>query len=107
MPKRRSSPPKSDPHPDNALAERIRAAAELLETIVADRALLAEVPTEDRKRLLQAAGQVSRPDAVERRQLVKATKRQRKAEKVKRSESVLTSTGIRRLRRDPAINTPN
>jgi NAD(P)-dependent dehydrogenase (short-subunit alcohol dehydrogenase family) len=89
------------------LAERIRAAAELLETIVADRALLAEVPTEDRKRLLQAAGQVSRPDAIDRRQLVKATKRQRKAEKVKRAESVLTSTGIRKLRRDPAINTPN
>ena len=92
---------------NNALAERVRAAAELLETIVADRALLAEVPTEERKRLLQAAGQVSRPDAVDRRQLVKATKRQRKAAKVKRAESVLTSTGIRKLRRDPAINTPN
>jgi NAD(P)-dependent dehydrogenase (short-subunit alcohol dehydrogenase family) len=94
--------------PDTAaLAERIREAAKLLETIVADRALLAEVPTEDRKRLLQAAGQVSRPDAIDRRQLVKATKRQRKAAKVKRAESVLTSTGIRKLRRDPAINTPN
>jgi NAD(P)-dependent dehydrogenase (short-subunit alcohol dehydrogenase family) len=96
-----------DDSPEASLTERVRAAAELLERIIADRALLAEVPTGERKRLLQAAGQVSRPDAVERRQLVKATKRQRKAEKIKRSESVLTSTGIRRLRRDPAINTPN
>ena len=96
-----------DDSPELPLPERIRAAAELLESIIADRALLAEVSPEERKRLLQAAGQISRPDAVERRQLVKATKRQRKKEKVQRAESVLTSTGIRRLRRDPAINTPN
>ena len=107
MPRSRSRALKPAAPADPALAARIRAAAELLETIAADRALLAEVPTEDRKRLLQAAGQVSRPDAIDRRQLVKATKRQRKAAKVKRAESVLTATGIRKLRRDPAINTPN
>lgn len=90
-----------------SLAKRLRAAAELLESIVDNRALLAGVPEADRTRLLQAAGQVSRPDAVDRRQLVKATKRQRKAAKVDRAESVLAGTGIRKLRRKSVFMTPN
>jgi NAD(P)-dependent dehydrogenase (short-subunit alcohol dehydrogenase family) len=91
----------------DTLAERLRAAAELLESIVEDRALLAGVPEADRTRLLQAAGQVSRPDAIVRRQLVKATKRQKKAKRVERLESVLDATGIRTLRREPVFTTPN
>ena len=94
-------------NPVAALTERLRAAAELLETIAADRALLANVSKEDKTRFLRAAGEVSRPDAVTRRQLVKATKRKRKAEKVDRAETVLASTGIRRLRREPVVTTPN
>ena len=90
-----------------ALAERLRAAAELLEAIVDDRALLARVSPEDRTRLLKAAGQVSRPDAVDRRQLVKASKRQRKATRVERAESVLNATGIRKLRREPVFTAQN
>jgi NAD(P)-dependent dehydrogenase (short-subunit alcohol dehydrogenase family) len=89
------------------LADRVRSAAELLEQIVADRALLASVPEDDRTRLLQAAGQASRPDAVDRRRLVKATKRDRKAAKVERAESVLNATGIRKLRRETVFTTPN
>ena len=89
------------------LADRVRSAAELLEAIVADRALLASVPEDDRTRLLQAAGQVSRPDAIDRRRLVKATKRDRKAAKVERAESVLNATGIRKLRRETVFTTPN
>ena len=82
------------------LVERLRAAAELLEAIAEDRALLAGVPDEERTRLLAAAGRVSRPDAVDRRRLVKATKRQRKAERVEREERLLAGTGIRQLRRE-------
>jgi NAD(P)-dependent dehydrogenase (short-subunit alcohol dehydrogenase family) len=89
------------------LAGRLRDATTLLEAIVHDRALLAEIPEDDRKRFLQAAGQVSRPDAAERRRLVQATKRQRKAEKVQRAESVLANTGIRKLRRASVFMTPN
>jgi NAD(P)-dependent dehydrogenase (short-subunit alcohol dehydrogenase family) len=89
------------------LAERARAAAELLEAIAANRALLAGLAVEDRTRLLKAAGHVSRPDAVNRRQLVKATKRQRKAARVQRLESVLEDTGIRKLRREPVFTSPN
>jgi len=89
------------------LLDRVRAATELLESIAADRALLGHVPSDDRTRLLQAAGRVSRPDAVERRQLLKFTKRARKAEKVQRAESALAETGIRKLRRQPVFTSPN
>src|SRR6202162_70138 len=92
----------------NSLAERLRAAADLLETIVADRSLLADIPEADRNRLLNAAGRVSRPDALGRRQLLKVVKRKKRAEKVERAESVLASTGIRKLRRQPVfITSPN
>src|SRR3982074_2574593 len=92
----------------NSPHERFRAAAELLETIVADRALLAGIPESDRNRLLNAAGRVSRPDALSRRQLLKVVKRKKRAEKVERAETVLASTGIRKLRREPVfITSPN
>lgn len=89
------------------LANDVRAAAELLESIADNRALLASVPEDDRNRLLQAAGQVSRPDAIGRRQLLKIIKRQRKAARVQRVESVLAATGIRTLRREPVFTSPN
>ena len=54
----------------NSLSERMRAAADLLEKIVADRSILADIPEADRNRLLNAAGRVSRPDALSRRQLL-------------------------------------
>jgi NAD(P)-dependent dehydrogenase (short-subunit alcohol dehydrogenase family) len=91
---------------DPSLADRVRASADLLERLVEDRSLLADVPEADRNRLLAAAGRVSRPDAVGRRQLVKKVKRNRKAERVARSENVLSETGIRRLRREPVFTTP-
>ena len=87
--------------------ERLRAAVELLESIVDDRATLAGIPDEERKRLLQAAGKVSRPDAIDRRRLLKASNRKRKAEKVQREEDAFAATGIRKLRSAPVFNTPN
>jgi NAD(P)-dependent dehydrogenase (short-subunit alcohol dehydrogenase family) len=89
------------------LTERLLAAAELLESIASNRELLAGVSETERTRLLQAAGQISRPDALARRRLVKATKRQRKAEKSQRTENVLNKTGIRKLRRQTVFTTPN
>src|ERR1700682_1314840 len=92
----------------HSLSERLRAAADLLETIVADRSFLADIPEADRNRLLNAAGRVSRPDALGRRQLLKVVKRKKRAEKVQREESVLAATGIRKLRREPVfITSPN
>jgi hypothetical protein len=95
--------------PDDAPAPmdaRIRAAADLLEAIAADRALLAETSPEERLRLLRAAGEVSRPDALARRRMVLATRRERKAAKVERAERALTETGIRKLREQPVFSTP-
>lgn len=88
------------------VAARARAATELLEALAADRSLLASLDEDARTRLLRAAGEVSRPDAVARRRLVKATRAQRKQERVQRAEAVLQDTGIRRLRREAVFITP-
>jgi NAD(P)-dependent dehydrogenase (short-subunit alcohol dehydrogenase family) len=87
--------------------ERLHAATALLEDIVADRALLAGVPADDQRRLLQAAGHVYSPDAIARRRLVRATIRAKKATKLRREDQVLDATGIRTLRRQPVYTSPN
>lgn len=88
-------------------AVRLRAATELLEELAQDRALLVNVPESERTRLLKAAGHLSRPDALDRRRLLKATKRRRKAERQQRDDSVLAQTGIRVKRRQTVFTTPN
>jgi NAD(P)-dependent dehydrogenase (short-subunit alcohol dehydrogenase family) len=90
-----------------ALLDRLREATDLLESIAADRSVLAGVPDEDRKRLLQAVANVYNPDRVERRRMSRVVERERKAARVRRDEGVLHGTGIRTLRRKPVLNTPN
>jgi NAD(P)-dependent dehydrogenase (short-subunit alcohol dehydrogenase family) len=90
-----------------ALAAQLKAAAEILEKAADNRALLAELSIEERARLLAAAGKIYCPDVSERRQLVKAKVRQRKAEKILRDQSKLNETGIRKLRREKVFVTPN
>src|SRR4051794_13853665 len=90
-----------------AIAERLRAATELLEAAAKDRALLAQLSAEEQTRLIQAAGAIYCPDTRGRRRLVKARQRQRKTEKLTRDQSVLSETGIRALRRKPVFTTPN
>jgi len=80
------------PPPD---AARLRTATAILEALVEDRGLLAQLSPEERTRLLQAAGQVFCPDTADRRRLTRATQRQRKAEKQSKDEAVLEETGIR------------
>jgi NAD(P)-dependent dehydrogenase (short-subunit alcohol dehydrogenase family) len=92
---------------DPAFLERLRAAAELLESVETNRGLLAAIPDADRQRLLRATRQVSHPDPRARRRLVKATTRERRAAQVKKSEKVLHETGIRQLRRKPVFTSPN
>ena len=87
--------------------DRLHAATGLLESIVADRGLLAQAPPDDQRRLLQAAGHVYAPDSASRRQLVRASIRRSKAEKVSREERVLEQTGIRALRRRTVFTSPN
>src|SRR5271156_3830789 len=91
----------------NGLAGRLKAAAEFLELVAGNRAVLAEVSEEERMRLLKAAGEIYCPDVNARRRFVKARVRQRKAEKLQRDESKLDETGIRKLRREKIFTTPN
>jgi NAD(P)-dependent dehydrogenase (short-subunit alcohol dehydrogenase family) len=90
-----------------ALVERLKQAAQLLEMVAENRALLDRLSVEDRTRLLKAAGDIYCPDVRERRRLVKARSRQRQQEKVKNAELVLNGTGIRALRNKPVFTTPN
>ncbi|MBP9900462.1 MAG: SDR family NAD(P)-dependent oxidoreductase [Verrucomicrobiota bacterium] len=90
-----------------ALTERMRAAVDLLEQVASNRALLAGLSVEERTRLLRAAGNIYAPDVSERRRLVKAKVRQRKADKLQRDQSKLNQTGIRKLRQNPVFTTPN
>lgn len=87
--------------------ERLREAAEILETIVADRSILAELSQSDQSRLVDAAGLVWCPDVRQRRTLARALAAKRRSEWVAREESVLQETGIRALRRRPTFTSPN
>ena len=108
-----SAAPSGEEHADASVASldaRVRDAIALLEAIASDRDQLLDVPETQRNRLLRAAGEVSRPDAITRRQLVKATKRLKKAQRRARldeAEVQLTETGIRQLRRQTIFTTPN
>ena len=89
------------------LAAQLKDAVEILEKVVSNRALLAKLSVEERTRLLKVAGEVYCPEVDERRRLVKAKVRQRKAEKIQRDQSRLNQTGIRKLRREKVFTTPN
>ncbi len=79
----------------------------MLEKAAANRALLAQLSVEERTRLLKAAGDIYCPDVAQRRRLVKASSKQRKAEQTGRDQSKLHETGIRKLRREKVFTTPN
>jgi NAD(P)-dependent dehydrogenase (short-subunit alcohol dehydrogenase family) len=100
-----TTPPLDDT--DNALLERLRAAAELLESVAADRQLLDRLPADDRQRLHQAVAKAYHPDPVARRIQLKAAEKARHASKIQAEDTVLNQTGIRALRRKPVFTTPN
>jgi NAD(P)-dependent dehydrogenase (short-subunit alcohol dehydrogenase family) len=90
-----------------ALVERLRATAELLESIATDRSLLDGLPVEDRQRLHQVIARLYHPDPMARRQRLKAAERERSAAQIRRDDAVLNGTQIRTLRRRPVFTTPN
>jgi len=89
------------------LLERVRAAAELIESIDRERGELEQLPAEDRERLHRAVAQFYLPDPVARRHRLKAMERERNAAAAERDGAVLDETGIRTLRRQPVFTTPN
>jgi NAD(P)-dependent dehydrogenase (short-subunit alcohol dehydrogenase family) len=95
------------PGEDAPTTERLRAALETLEAVVSDRGLLSQLSSDERTRLIQAAGAVHTPDVQARRRLVKKLAKQRRAEVIRRDDELLHETGIRELRRKPVFTTPN
>src|SRR5437763_1631384 len=88
-------------------SERVRIAAELLESLDSDRTQLTQVSDDEQQRLLHATRRVAEPDHHARRKLVKAGRRARKADRLRQDDQVLNSAAIRELRRKPVFTTPN
>lgn len=89
------------------LAEQLKAATALLKSVAGNRALMVGLSTDERRELISAAGEVYCPDIVERRRLVRATERKRKAALIGADQAKLSNTGIRKLRQKPVFTTPN
>ncbi|MEZ5316896.1 MAG: SDR family NAD(P)-dependent oxidoreductase [Vicinamibacterales bacterium] len=89
------------------LADRVRAATELLESLAADWAQLETLTPEDRHRLHVAVAGLYQPDPVAHRQRRKAAAKARRAAAARRGERTLDDTGIRQLRRPEGVTTPN
>jgi len=85
---------------------RLLSAIETLEAIVEDRGRLLPLEEELKKRLIVAAGRVSRPDRTDHRKLAKARRKKRRHEKRAQDEAILDATGIRTGRRSPIFETP-
>jgi NAD(P)-dependent dehydrogenase (short-subunit alcohol dehydrogenase family) len=84
----------------------LAALIEWLEAVVLDRTMLAELPVEERQRLLIAAGRLSHPQKGELRSLRKALSKKESTRIKKAEDDVLSRAGIRRLRRALTYATP-
>ncbi len=102
-----TEPPRDGYGGADKLRARLRSAIEALEEVAGNRALLDQLPEKERIRLLTAAGDVFCPDPHQRRHWVKMRARRKKAEKLKRDQSRLHETGIRKRRREKVFTTPN
>ncbi|HVJ18834.1 MAG TPA: SDR family oxidoreductase, partial [Polyangiaceae bacterium] len=78
----------------------------VLETLVEDRARLAEVERDTRSRLLVAAGRLSRPERAERQALARALRRKEQAQARVDDRALLARAGIRQKRLEPVFVTP-
>ncbi|MBI3829314.1 MAG: SDR family oxidoreductase [Planctomycetes bacterium] len=78
--------------------EELRRCAEILEALVADRGLLAEVPAELRRALLMAAGRVSRPESRAARKLAKAFRRGDRRKRQAQDRAAVNAAEIRTVR---------
>jgi NAD(P)-dependent dehydrogenase (short-subunit alcohol dehydrogenase family) len=92
---------------NDELAKELNAAAAVLEKAAVDRVALTKLTDEERAKLFSAARTIFSPDVGERRRLVKAQSRARKAARIDRVQAKLDQTGIRALRREKVYLTPN
>jgi NAD(P)-dependent dehydrogenase (short-subunit alcohol dehydrogenase family) len=86
--------------------EQVRLCIALLEAIVADRALLADVPAPERQALILAAGRASRPARHEATRLVKEFRRRKKRQEQDDDRETRATAGIRAARQAPVFVAP-
>jgi len=98
------------PDPDTDEREWVEAlarCADVLEAVVADHSRLAALDLDLRRRLLIAAGRISRPDKLSKRGLTRAFRRRERDELRRTDLERLERTGVRTLRRLPVYPTPS
>ncbi len=86
--------------------DEVRVCTALLEAIVADRALLADVPAPERQALILAAGRASRPARHEATRLVKEFRRRKKRQVQDDDRETRATAGIRAARQAPVFVPP-
>ncbi len=86
--------------------EKLLEALLLLDAIVADRRLLADVDAAARERLQRVCGEIARPDLKQRKRLQKELLRRTNDEKRAQDEQLRQLTAIRQLRAKPVYSTP-
>ena len=101
------TPAATTPTIDPSLRERLLAATDLLERLAADWSLLDQFSSEDRARLQRAIAGLSVAAPRAGRKRAKQAERDRRDRRTREAEAVLHETGIRALRRRPAVTTPN
>jgi NAD(P)-dependent dehydrogenase (short-subunit alcohol dehydrogenase family) len=87
-------------------ATEVSRCVELLEEIALDHTRLSSLDQDLRRRLVTAAGQISRPDKVAKRALASALWRRERDEKRRHDAAILERTGTRVLRRASVYPTP-
>ncbi len=93
-------------------AAQVETAIQLLESILDDRRRLSSLDAETRKRMLMAAGRVSRPDKLEVMKITKKHRRARDYGKRMKDRAITAATVIRKARQadvyvPPPTNLPN
>src|SRR5262245_10053463 len=86
--------------------EELRRALEVLEAVVSDRAILAQLPEAERTRLLVAAGRTVHPDLQQKRRLVRSLRSAERRRAEARDRAVLAQTGIRSARQADVFVAP-
>ncbi|MFA6028962.1 MAG: SDR family NAD(P)-dependent oxidoreductase [Elusimicrobiota bacterium] len=86
--------------------EEFRRCVETLEGLIADPRLFVEVPAEERRRLMKAAGRLSRPSKLERIQTAKSVRKLRHRIARQEDRAARASTGIREARTASVFTAP-
>jgi NAD(P)-dependent dehydrogenase (short-subunit alcohol dehydrogenase family) len=86
--------------------EELRRALEVLEAVVSDRAVLAQLPEAERTRLLVAAGRTVHPDLQQKRRLVRSLRSAERRRAEARDRALLAKTGIRAARQADVFVAP-